>query len=290
MTRRGRRRFSDRSGLALWIQVEVENYPIKNWLSGYLINRKPKFGHRLIKYSELLRAGQRVSGSSSRLICRFSLCSCFWHSIIVFYQNLIFIIQQSRFACFAVCDIQYFGICVFCFILSSLPIKAANSAGMSSSIPAMYWIPNMQDPMMLTVPWHSVSSWCNTDVMHYGISKRRHYLIYELLRLRDTWLTLGAIPNIVDAPLTLLFRIRQGECRCCFCHWRQQTPDIWMSEMNCHTHCPRCNTNNGWNSVDTYFQIRAVTVVLALLPMKAANTWVVHASSVSNGCGQLHWD
>jgi len=30
----GRRRVSDRSGLSLWVHVQVENYPFRNWWSG----------------------------------------------------------------------------------------------------------------------------------------------------------------------------------------------------------------------------------------------------------------
>jgi len=52
----------------------------------------------------------------------------------------------------------------------------------------------------------------------------------------------------------------------------------WMSATNWNIHYPRCKVRNCWHSVDDHSQNWAVSVLLSLLPINAANTSVMHNS------------
>ena len=84
-----------------------------------------------------------------------------------------------------------------------------------------------------------------------------------------TWLTR---PKIVDAPLTLIFKIGQGACSLLFgLEWRPILSiciKMAMSLINYRTYM----TKNHWLTVDAQFQNRAGCVLLAPLPIKAACT------------------
>ena len=81
--------------------------------------------------------------------------------------------------------------------------------------------------------------------------------------------------KIVDARLTLIFRMWQGVCRYCFCVRTQPTLHLWMFTTNRHLGYPRWKAKNHWCSVDTHFQTGAVTMSLSLLPIKASNMSVI---------------
>jgi len=103
-----------------------------------------------------------------------------------------------------------------------------------------------------------------------------HFWMFASTRRLDY---LNAIPEIFDAPLTLILRMGQGACHYCFCLSRQPIPYLWMGATNCHWVYPRCKARNHWHSVDAHTQTGALTVLLAILPIKAANTLVMHSSN-----------
>ena len=94
-----------------------------------------------------------------------------------------------------------------------LAIKAVNSCVKSSFISAKRWLPNMQDQILLTLHWRSVSWWGNVCVMHCFKWKGCHDIIYELLPHCNTYITQDPTPKIVDTPLTLIFKMGQGACQ-----------------------------------------------------------------------------
>jgi len=75
--------------------------------------------------------------------------------------------------------------------------------------------------------------------------------------------------------LTLIFRMGQGGCRCCFCPWNRPIPHLWMSATNHHSDNPRCKAKNHWRSIDSHFQNGVMTVSLSLLPIKTAITFIL---------------
>jgi len=97
-----------------------------------------------------------------------------------------------------------------------LTTNVVNSSVMSSSICIMPWLPNMPDQTLLTLCWYSFSWWGNEDSVHWFGCKGRHYMLYELLPQSDSHIAQGTRPRIVDAPLTLIFRMGQGVCRLWF--------------------------------------------------------------------------
>jgi hypothetical protein len=54
-----------------------------------------------------------------------------------------------------------------------------------------------------------------------------------------------------------------------------------MSAINLNINDRRCESYNSWRSVDAHSQNGAMTVLLSLLPIKAANTWLMPNSDQS---------
>jgi len=52
-----------------------------------------------------------------------------------------------------------------------------------------------------------------------------------------------------------------------------------MAATNCNTNYPRCKVKNRWHCIDALSQNAAVTVLLSLLPIRAANASVMHNSN-----------
>jgi len=76
------------------------------------------------------------------------------------------------------------------------------------------------------------------------------------------FITKYATTETVDAPLTLIFRMPQGACRCCFCQWRLPIFDIWMSATNRKINDPTFEAKNHWRSVDAHSQNAAASMLL----------------------------
>jgi hypothetical protein len=91
-------------------------------------------------------------------------------------------------------------------------------------------------------------------------------------------MTQEAKPKIVDVPLTHTVSMGQGACCFCFCIPRQPMLDSWMAATNRHCSCPGWKARNNWCCFDAHFQNAAVTEVLAILPIKAANMVAIHSS------------
>ena len=64
-----------------------------------------------------------------------------------------------------------------------------------------------------------------------------------------------ARPKIVNALLTLIFRMQQGACHCCFCTDRLPMSHQWMSATNRNLHYPTCKVRYRWRSVTLIFRM-----------------------------------
>jgi hypothetical protein len=105
-----------------------------------------------------------------------------------------------------------------------------------------------------------------------------HNILSALFQHCDTCITQYPIPEIVDTPLTLIFRMGQGACRYYFSLGRCPIPWLWMVATDRRLAYPRCRAKNLWLSVVAHFQNGAVTVSYTLLPKKAASSLVMDSS------------
>jgi len=92
------------------------------------------------------------------------------------------------------------------------------------------------------------------------------------------WIIQDATPKIVDALLTLIFRLLMGPYRFLFCPWRQPICWLWLPVSKWHPNGLTYTIKNRWCSVDAHFQNVAVTVSISLLPIKAAHILVMDNS------------
>ena len=106
------------SRLSLWVWFLVWTELLSTGLSGSPMNLDRQSKHDLMELFQLLWIWRVVSGLSCESIYQFIYWSCFCCMIIGFYQYCLFNFQYSLFASFEVCNIDYFGICVACYIVS----------------------------------------------------------------------------------------------------------------------------------------------------------------------------
>jgi len=79
-----------------------------------------------------------------------------------------------------------------------------------------------------------------------------------------------------------IFRMRQGVCCCRFCPQRLPISHQWMPATNQNLDSSRCKAKNRWCSVDAHAQNGAVTVLLSLLLITAANWSILPNSNQIN--------
>jgi len=123
--------------------------------------------------------------------------------------------------------------------------------------------------------WQSFSGWhCDrvtVSIAYYGCL----YICYGWQCANHLPITLFIRPKILEAPLTLIFRMGNWTCHLLFC-W-QRLPICWLritasiSLSNYHTYI----TRKHWRSVDDQFRMIA-TLTLTTLQIKAAKLrlWV----------------
>ena len=80
-----------------------------------------------------------------------------------------------------------------------------------------------------------------------------------------------ARPIIVDAPLMLIFKKRQGVFRFLFVQSRRPILRLWLSATYCPWQFPGYMTNNRWHSIDTHVWDGVGSVSLIVFNIRAAN-------------------
>ena len=113
------------------------------------------------------------------------------------------------------------------------------------------------------------------------------------------WILHGATHKIVDALLTLIFRVGLWPCRDHFCSEQLPIRWLWISAVTEPLHYTRCNTQNYWHSVDTlltrcwcsvdglltlcWCSFGSIAVSThTILPVKAANTLILDKCSCTD--------
>jgi hypothetical protein len=92
------------------------------------------------------------------------------------------------------------------------------------------------------------------------------------------WIIQDATPKIVDALLTLIFRLGMGPSPFLFCPSRLPVCWLWIPASKWHYNRLTYKIKNRWRSVDAHFHNVAVTVWISLLRIKAAHTLVMDNS------------
>jgi len=130
----------------------------------------------------------------------------------------------------------------------------------------------MQSQKSLTLLWCSISEWSNNHVA-FSFTNKHFHINHHVLSQPDcfsiTWIK---ILKIVDTLLTLIFMMGQGRYNALFCSKRLQIHCIEILATIQHIDNPRCKAKNHAHWVDAHFQNGALTVLLAVLHLKVANT------------------
>jgi len=138
--------------------------------------------------------------------------------------------------------------------------------------------PYLRDYKSLTLRWRSFPERGGDRVAISFAYTSCQYVSYEEQRPDHCSMTGLTRPHIVEALLTLILRMGQWLC-CCHLHL-QKLPIHWLcitatrSLLNDRTY----KSTNCWRCFDTHSQNCAVSVLLFLLPIQAANRSVVHNS------------
>jgi len=102
-------------------------------------------------------------------------------------------------------------------LLALLPIKDGNTSITCIHYQIVFVLPDLQDQKLLKLRWHSVSRWGREHhafFLAYNGWQHFHYVYSLPNRVCITQLT-G--PKIVEAPLTLIFKMGQGASRFLSC-------------------------------------------------------------------------
>jgi len=95
---------------------------------------------------------------------------------------------------------------------------------------------------------------------------------------QSPWIIQDATPKIVDALLTLIFRLVMGPCHFLFCPSRLPLCWLWIPASKWHSNGLTYKIKNRWRSIDAHFQNVALTLSISLLPIKAVHTLVMDNS------------
>jgi hypothetical protein len=112
---------------------------------------------------------------------------------------------------------------------------------------------------------------CNSVILNALAHKTSQNSIYRHLWLSSDLINHPARPQIVDAQLTLIFRMWHGAFFFLFWVGIRPIPHVWLFAFNRHLDYPWCMTKNHWWAVDYHVQDWARSVSLLFLVIKAAN-------------------
>jgi len=95
--------------------------------------------------------------------------------------------------------------------------KAPRTSYMNFCHNATLRLAKMQDQQSLTLHSRSLSGWGREHLSNVFAPKGGQFLIYGCFQPIASWITHDARLKIIDARLTLIFRIEQRVCCFCFC-------------------------------------------------------------------------
>jgi len=136
-------------------------------------------------------------------------------------------------------------------------------------------LPMIHDQQSLTLRWRSFSWWGMEGIAICLAYKASQKFLYDWLQPIGGVISQDSLPKIVDAPLTLIFRMGHGGFCNPFCLERQPKIRLWLTAAYRRCDFPGLMTKNRWRSVDAHFHDGAGRVLQSVLPIKAAkNTFM----------------
>ena len=112
---------------------------------------------------------------------------------------------------------------------------------------------------------------CSGKIPHIFSYKGCHILVYGWFWSSAADITEDASAKIVDAPLTLIFKMGLGSCSFLYCLQRRPIQSFWVRATSHPPDYPTDMTTNRWHSVDTYFEDVVGWVLLFALIMMVAS-------------------
>jgi len=172
-----------------------------------------------------------------------------------------------------------------------LPIQVVNNTIMRVEIHVMPWVRNMHHQKLWTLRWRSVSG-CGRETVAVGFgSKGCQYLINGCLQPIGTWITQDAKLKFVNAPLTIILRMRWWPC-CYLLHlWKLQIRLWWMTTTKSLVNYRTYKTTNRWRTVDAHCNIlsiqhlqRSIIVFIMIWPY-----WLSFCLIETQPCVKAEW-
>jgi len=143
-------------------------------------------------------------------------------------------------------------------------------------------VPKIHDQQLLTLRWRSFPRQGRERYSVFFAYNGRQWFVYDCLQPVAPHITKDTRLTIVDAQLTLIFKLTQGACLVHFCLRRLPIICLWRF-ATCRTpYYWRYTTNNHWCSIDAHFQDQAASVSLSFLPNKLANNLFMTVSNLSH--------
>jgi len=172
--------------------VWVGTKPNPNGRSSGSIFLNPWFRYYSLLFSKQVTNQWVVIALSTGSICGFLYCTCVLIVLTLIYYNYIFNINESVFACCAVCDNDYFDICVLLLVDCIFGYKAVNSSIISSNICAIPILTNLQYQQLLMLWWLSYSWWGDDDITPVSFQNanitsylnQSHTVTHKLLKMQ----------------------------------------------------------------------------------------------------------
>jgi len=160
--------------------------------------------------------------------------------------------------------------------LCLLRIQAAKHSFMTVCNLSNPILPKIHDNQSLTLHWRSFSRWGRMCFCCSFAYKRSQWFVYNCWQAVAPNNTQDTGPTIVDTPLTLIFKLRQGGYSKLFCPNRRPMIALGLTATNRWCDYPGRRTNNRWRSIDANFQDKVESMSLWFLAIKAANTSIMY--------------
>jgi len=130
--------------------------------------------------------------------------------------------------------------------------KAADSSIMDKLGCIAPWFSKMQGQKSLTLCWHSFLGHSSDVVATIVALQGGDSWIMSQCRRTALSIVHDAMPQIVDAPSMLLFRMWQCACHLHFRLQCRPTHSLWKDVTMQPMYCQMCKTKNCWCSVDAH--------------------------------------
>jgi len=129
----------------------------------------------------------------------------------------------------------------------------------------------MQAQRSLTLHWRWFLGGSSDIVTSIFVQKGDQYYEYGCMPWHSPGSVNDARPKIIEAPLTLIFRMWQRYDCWPFCPYQRPVLPSLLNAVVQPSHYPRCKTRNRWRSVDKHSSHGATSMSPAVWHLKPAN-------------------